>query len=49
MYIHITNEIELLQVMPWITEEKTVKDFFIYISASVKISDEEKKVLGAPN
>lgn len=49
VYIHITNREELEQIIPWVTEEKAAKDFIIYVSADIEISDEEKKVLGEPN
>ena len=49
VYIHISNRDELEQMIPWIVEEKGAKDFIIYISSDIEISNEERKVLGEPN
>ena len=40
VYIHITNRNELEQIIPWVTDENAVKDFVIYISFDIEISDE---------
>jgi glycosyltransferase involved in cell wall biosynthesis len=49
VYIQIADVNKLRQIIPWIAEEKATKDFFIYVSAGVEISDEEKQVLGKSN
>lgn len=49
VYTHITSGDELEQIIPRVTEGKAAKDFIIYVSADIEISDEEKKVLGEPN
>jgi len=49
IYMHITDKDELEQIISWVAEEKSAKDFVIYVSADIGISDEEKRVFGQPN
>lgn len=49
IYIPVMNRDGLEHIIPWIKEEKVSKDFILYVSADMIITDEEKKILGHPN
>lgn len=48
-YSHVMDRDGLERLIPQITKEKAVKDFVIYASAGVEITDEVKKKLGHSN
>lgn len=48
-YIHITDRTGLEEIIPWIAEEKDRKDFIIYLTGEVELSDREAELLGHPH
>lgn len=49
VYIHIANRDEFDWMIPWVVEEKEIKDFILYVSPDADISAEEMKILGSPH
>lgn len=49
IYIRVNHENELYKAISWVKNNKEKKDFIIYVSSDINISDKNIKVLGIPH